>query len=212
METANFYGTLLALFVFYAKPGPGYLMEVSRLISSGLPVAVAIGMGAIVTNSAMIWIGGLGLASISNPLTLGLLQGAALLYLFLYVSVAIWQELKRREVPQTKLNERATLSGWFAFGLVNALINPLNVSFYTAILPAFLVGQDKVGVLIFFNIAALGFLILARLLYYGFAISFRRIMSRASVWKAISISAHLIFLITMLFSAMPTVMSLLRAA
>lgn len=193
MDTGVIYATIFATFIFCAKPGPGYLMEISRLLSDGLRVSVSIAAGAILGNSIFIWIGGLGLSMIANPTLLLVLQLAGGVYLIGYVLWAIARELRRRGAPAPPPRQ-ATLLGWVAFGLINALMNPVNVSFYTAVLPNYVNQGNALLLLAILNAAAVLFLLLARFLYYGFAISFRRIMQNATCWRWIVIGAHVVFL------------------
>lgn len=210
MDMGVFYATLFATFAFCAKPGPGYLMEISRLLSDGLRVAAAIGVGAIIGNSVFLWVGGLGLSMLGNKWVLLGLQLGAGLYLVLYVIWSIYREVTRGQRPTASTAGKASLAGWVLFGLVNALINPFNITFYAAVLPNFVAQGNAVAYLALLNVAAIFFLIVSRSLYYAFAISFKRIMMHSDYWKVVTITAHIVFLIALSFPLRQSVQALLE--
>lgn len=209
MDTGVFYATLFATFAFCAKPGPGYLMEITRLLSDGLRVALSIGIGAIIGNSTFLWVGGLGLSAFASSTILIGLQLAASAYLFFYVLWIIFVEFRREHLPEVVTAENTTLIGWMVFGLLNSLINPFNITFYAAVLPNFVAQGNAVANIALLNLAVIIFLLVSRSLYYAFAISFKRIMMNSSYWRWVVVASHAVFLIALYFPMSQSIDSLL---
>lgn len=209
MDAGLFFLFTMSGFVFTMKPGPGYLFEISRILSDRLGTALSIAAGALIGNSVLIWIVFFGARGVQDERILMLVQFLA----STLVAVVCGRTLLSAITGNPPSEDDRTIQvrkSWIAFGLIGAVANPINIGFYSSIIPFTLrMEGTTLGTVVVFNAIIVFFLCFARVVYYGLAASFKRVLSQTNIWRSVIIAANGFFILFALTSIVGTVRSLM---
>jgi threonine/homoserine/homoserine lactone efflux protein len=180
MDTQNFLLAVAAVFIWSFKPGPGHFAFASRMFSDGVLPAVLMAAGTYIAHPVFIWSVILGLSFIENETFLWIIQIAAAIFL-IYVCGRSILESESPSITSDSNRQRISVSQYVRFltaGIFFAFLNPLNITFYAAMIPQFL-NLDAIdyNLAVVFTLVVVGMLAGADLLYLSLAFLLRLILN-----------------------------------